>query len=136
MADDDRVETEAVASGGVLGIERWVQFGFIALAVIGFWLSDKIITVVWEQFAEPDPTIVAGTAAIIGLIGAFVAYKNQNANQFAQEAAGELSKVAWPSRKETWANTIVVVITSIISAAILFAFDAAWSAITDLIYKV
>ena len=43
--------------------------------------------------------------------------------------------MAWPSRKETSASTIVVIITSIIAAGILGAFDAVWSTITDLIYK-
>ena len=50
------------------------------------------------------------------------------------EVAGELSKVTWPSRPETWRNTVVVIVTSIIAAAYLFLFDSVWSAFTDLIY--
>ena len=48
----------------------------------------------------------------------------------------ELSKVSWPTRKETWSQTIVVIIVSIIAAVILGVFDAVWAQITDFIYDV
>jgi len=128
-------ESAAAPAARTLGVERWVQFGFIAFAAAIFWLSDKLITLVWDRFADPDPTTVSIAAALLGVGGAFVAFKNEPAHDFAHEAAVELSRVNWPSRKETWSNTAVVVVTSIIAAIILFAFDATWSAITDLIYK-
>jgi preprotein translocase subunit SecE len=133
---EDKDEREAVGAGRTLGIERWVQFGFIAFAAIAFWLSDKIIFLIWDQFAEPDATLVAASAAVVGVVAAWYAYKREDTNTFAHEAVAELSKVTWPTRKETWHNTVVTVIVSIIAAGILFAFDATWSAITDLIYKV
>lgn len=119
-----------------LGLERWVQFAFIGAAVAMIWLFDHLIEVVWDIFAEPDPTI--GTVAAVVLGGAIAAalYFNAKTNQWAHDVAGELSKVTWPTRKETWAATVVVVITSIIAAIILFAFDFAWSTLTDLIYQV
>ena len=48
----------------------------------------------------------------------------------------ELRKVTWPTRKETWSQTIVVLIVSIIAAVILGVYDAVWSHITDLPYNV
>jgi preprotein translocase subunit SecE len=124
-----------------LGVERWVQFGFIAAAALAFWLSDKLINSGWEALAlrvntipEPDPTTVTLAAVFVALVGGFFAYRNEKARAFAHEAATELQRVSWPSRKETWTNTVVVVITSVIAAGILFGFDAAWSAVTDLIY--
>jgi preprotein translocase subunit SecE len=47
----------------------------------------------------------------------------------------ELSKVTWPTRKETYASTIVVIVTSLIAAAVVGAFDFVWSYFTDLLYK-
>jgi preprotein translocase subunit SecE len=44
--------------------------------------------------------------------------------------------VSWPTRKETWSQTIVVLIVSVIAAIILGVYDAVWSHITDLIYNV
>ncbi len=46
----------------------------------------------------------------------------------------ELKKVTWPTRKETQAATIVVIVTVIIAAMILGAFDTVWSFFTDRIY--
>jgi len=139
MADEEVEETDEAPANPMgtrtLGNERWVQFGFIVLAATAFWLADKVILMAWDQFAEPDPTIVAGLAALVGILTAWITYKNETANSFAHESAAELSKVTWPSRKETWSNTVVTVVVSLIAAAILFAFDATWSAITDLIYK-
>ena len=55
---------------------------------------------------------------------------------FVVEVCVELSKVTWPTRKETWSQTIVVIVVSIIAAIILGVFDAFWAQITDLIYDV
>ena len=137
--EERRDEPPADAGGGAgsraLGIERWVQFAFIALFGLSFWLYGKIVEVVWDQFAEPRQIPIALTALLIAVISTFIIYKHPKANPFMHEAASELQKVTWPTRKETWSNTVVVVITSIISALILFVFDAAWSWVTDLIYK-
>jgi preprotein translocase subunit SecE len=48
----------------------------------------------------------------------------------------ELSKVTWPTRKETSSSTIVVIVTSIVAGLVLFLFDSVWAAVTDLVYKV
>jgi preprotein translocase subunit SecE len=136
-----REEPSESVGARTLGVERWVQFGFIAAALLAFWLLDKIIAASWDALAlrvdaipEPNPTTVSLAAALVGAVGAFAAYRNEKSFGFAHDAATELSRVTWPSRKETWTNTIVVVVTSVIAAAILFGFDAAWSAVTDLIY--
>jgi preprotein translocase SecE subunit len=57
-------------------------------------------------------------------------------SRVSSEIVGELARVSWPSRDEIQAATIIVIITSIIASIIVGAFDAAWSSLTDLIYKV
>jgi preprotein translocase SecE subunit len=39
--------------------------------------------------------------------------------------------VSWPTRKETSAATVVVLVTVIISAVILSSFDALWAFFTN-----
>ena len=39
----------------------------------------------------------------------------------------ELEKVSWPTRKETSAATVVVIVTVTISALVLTAFDWIWA---------
>ena len=63
-------------------------------------------------------------------------YRREKVKRVATEVVGELAKVTWPSREETQVSTVVVIVTSLIAALIIGAFDAAWSTITDLIYKV
>lgn len=128
-------ETETAADATTLGPERWVQFAFVLLAGATFFVGDKLIDYVWGFFAQPNTTVVSGAAAILGILVGYLAYRHPKLNPMAHEVAAEMSKVTWPSRQETWSSTLVVIITSIIAAAYLGAFDAIWSAFTDLIYK-
>ncbi len=138
MTDDETDEREdeaaAAAEPKTLGLERWVQFAFVALAGVTFFLADKLIAFVWGYFAEPQATAVTGAAAIVGILTGYLCYRHPRVKPWADEVAGELAKVTWPSRRETWYSTVVVIITSIIAAVYLGAFDALWSAFTDLIY--
>ena len=125
---------------GTLGIERWVQFAFIGMALLMFWFIDHLasdlsaFTAQKLDLSTPNPNIVTGASALVSILLAAWMYRNENTNRFSREVAVELSHVTWPSRQETWSNTLVVIIVSAIAAVILGAFDAAWSAVTDLIY--
>ncbi|MCG8554989.1 MAG: preprotein translocase subunit SecE [Proteobacteria bacterium] len=119
-----------------LGLLRWVQLAFMAAGAGLFWLLDKAITPIWRLFQEPNATVVSAVSLVAAAAVVGASYRNPRLNQLTHEVAGELSKVTWPSKQETSTSTVVVIITSLIAAAILGAFDAVWSAITDLIYKV
>lgn len=137
MADESSSTTNTPASEGTtttLGIERWVQFAFIGLALVAFWLLDNLINDIWDAFREPNSTYVTALAAVISITGTIIAYKKPKYYKFVTEVSVELSKVRWPNRVETRAHTVVVVIVSIIAAVILGVFDAFWSGVTDLIY--
>jgi len=127
-------DTMAVTS--MLGPERWVQFGFIASGFVLFFVVDKLATLIWEQFAEPDPMITAVSAGVVGLLGAFFAYRHPQSRKLADEVVGELAQVTWPSRDETYVSTIVVVVTSVVAAVYTGVLDGLWSAITDFVYSV
>jgi preprotein translocase SecE subunit len=43
--------------------------------------------------------------------------------QFFREVIAELQKVAWPSRKEVWAYSLVVLVSSVVIAALIFGMD-------------
>jgi len=46
-----------------------------------------------------------------------------NPFEFIQEVRNEVSKVSWPSRKETWITTVMVVIMVFISAIFFLLAD-------------
>ncbi|MGB8331129.1 MAG: preprotein translocase subunit SecE [Polyangiales bacterium] len=136
-------EQDKARPTGTLGVERWVQFAYAACAITLAWFLIKASTAVWTLLAdsvdsvpEPNATAIAVGAGLVGLITAVVAYRSKRIHTFVVEVCVELSKVAWPTRSETWSQTIIVIIVSIIAAIILGVYDAVWSNITDLIYNV
>lgn len=132
----ENLRDDELPIAGLLGLERWVQFAFVALAVFLVYVTDKLVTFGWEFWAEPDDTIVTAVAVAVGLAGSFLAYQNDRIRDFATEVVTELSKVTWPTREETWYSTLVVLTASFIAAVYTGMFDAIWSAITDLVYRV
>lgn len=125
----------AQQTGRRLGLTQWVQFGYIIGVVAVAYVMSHVIKLVWTQFAEPDELLSQLAAVLVGVIAAVVCYRHPKIRPLANEVAEELvNKVTWPTRAETKAATIVVIITSIVAAAILGLMDFFWSWMTDLIY--
>lgn len=100
---------------------------FLVLNLTGDW--------VWGYFSRaPNPFVINGLAAAAALVAGISLYRNDRVYTLASDVAAELQKVTWPTKKETQAATLVVIVTVIIASLILGAFDAAWSTVTDLIY--
>lgn len=74
-------------------------------------------------------TLVGFTIAIIA--GAYFGVKNQKSRSFVEESAVELDKVAWPDQTETRVSTLIVIVFSFMSAAVLGVFDWAFSWLTN-----
>jgi preprotein translocase subunit SecE len=55
--------------------------------------------------------------------------------EFIAGAKAELKKVAWPSRKELYDSTRVVIIASLILAVFIGAIDYLFSFLVNLIFK-
>ena len=53
--------------------------------------------------------------------------------QFVKETIGELRKVSWPTRKEAWNLTIVVLIVLFVMTIFLGSLDLAYSQLFKLI---
>ena len=68
-----------------------------------------------QRAAAPRPPVKAS--------GAPVKKERTRPLQFLREVIAELRKVAWPSRQETIAYSIVVLVSTIIIAAIIFGMD-------------
>ena len=126
---------EGVPTRGNLGLTRWVQYVFVVTAAFFLWFLDKVATLVWQNFAEPPSFLVTALSAAVALGITVSLYRNERAHSLVIDVVTELAKVTWPSRKETYASTIVVIVTSLIAAGIVGAFDFVWSFFTDLLYK-
>ena len=78
-----------------------------------------------------------GKAAPGGLAGAisWPARKLAEARAFLTEVRAELRKVTWPSRKEVYSTTLVVIATSIFFGFYLWGLDIAFSRALSLVFK-
>ena len=55
--------------------------------------------------------------------------------RFLSEVRNEMARVTWPSRKEVYATTVVVILTSIFFGVYLYGVDVAFSAIIGWIFE-
>lgn len=58
-----------------------------------------------------------------------------NLFSFIQEVKAELSKVVWPSKKETVELTILVIVVSVLIGAYVGGLDFIFTSILDIILK-
>ena len=79
-----------------------------------------------ERKGEPR-----GLAVALG----WPARKIAEARAFLTEVRAELKKVTWPSRKEVYSTTLVVIATSIFFGFYLWGLDIAFSQVLSLVFK-
>jgi preprotein translocase subunit SecE len=72
----------------------------------------------------------APARAVGGVTGSW-----NNLRTFLSEVRNELKRVTWPSRKEVYATTVVVILTSIFFGVYLWLLDLAFGSIVNWIFK-
>ncbi len=149
---DEQDEIEATATGS-LGAARYVHAAFFLAAIIGAYISSKLIVLGWGTIAEwpaavtAVPQLVAygeeqreGIALVIGAaIGTVMviqSYRKEKVRRWADDVASELSRVTWPSRETTVNGTVVVIVASTIATVYVALLDRFWSFLTTLVYGV
>jgi len=116
-----------------------VHLMYICGACLLFFVLQWTIEWVWGYFdkyigSPPSEMTMSMTAAVVAVLAGVITYRNDRIYALANEVAGELKKVTWPSAKEVRTATIVVIVMSVISAMILGFFDFIWSNLTELVY--
>ena len=114
-----------------MGPNKFVHLVFALAALLVAFVVSKITDWTWSYFAKPNDLLINAIALFVAGTAAVVAYRNEQVFSSVVEVTRELEKVTWPTRKETSAATIVVIVTVLIAAAILSMFDAIWSAFTN-----
>ncbi len=112
-----------------------VHLIYLVGAVLMFYLLQWSIDWIWGYFGTaPSEIRVSLFSAVGATLLAVVMYRSDRIYTLANEVAGELKKVTWPTAKEVRTATIVVIVMAIVSAIILGVFDFAWSNLTELVY--
>ena len=114
-----------------MGPNKFVHLTFALGAILAAFILSRASDWVWSYFAKPNELAVNGVAIVVAGVAAYVAYRNERVFASVVDVTRELEKVSWPTRKETSAATVVVLVTVIISAVILSSFDALWALFTN-----
>ena len=123
------------------GVQRYVVFAYLTMGVLLWGTLAKLLSALAYAINAPDLqllgsnfTVTTAVSLAIAFATAYVAFKNERVYGFSAEVVAELKKVTWPDKTETQSATIVVIITTLIIAAILGVFDSVWNAATSIIY--
>jgi preprotein translocase subunit SecE len=114
-----------------VGPNKFVHLTFALAGILAAFILSRTGDWVWSYFSKPNELAVNGLAFVVAAVGAYVAYRNERVFSSVVDVTRELEKVSWPTRKETSAATVVVLVTVIISAVILSSFDALWAFFTN-----
>jgi preprotein translocase subunit SecE len=57
------------------------------------------------------------------------------ARRFLIDVRAELGRVTWPSRREVWATTVVVILTSLLFGVYLYSIDLSLSAMLSWVFR-
>ena len=104
-------------------VARQVTFAVLAVLVaLGAWR----MSLAWAGEASG---LRYGVPAAVLVVGLWLSYRLVNVSRFADfliAVEGEMAKVSWPSRTELFRSTIVVILTILLLAAVLFMYDIIW----------
>ena len=129
------MSTQQDTRGGAslqLGVQKYLYTGYFVagciIAYLGHQITEKVL-------GEGHDAVATGVGLALGLLSVIFGWKNVKLRTMAEETIDELSKVTWPTREETYTATVVVLVTSAISAVVIFGLDRFWSWFTDLIFR-
>ena len=113
---------------------------FLATAVVSWLFLQHLMTYIWVVggikfgigWTVAAPKLIA---AVLAVLLFFVLWTSEKTTTFIGDVILELSKVAWPNKKETILSTGVVSVLIAICAMILFFFDVIWGAVVRFFYQ-
>jgi len=114
-----------------MGPNKFVHLFFALAGLLLAFVLSRTGDWVWGYFAKPNELILNAASLLIASVAAIVAYRNEAVFASIHDITKELEKVTWPTRKETSAATVVVLVTVLVSAVILSSFDALWAGLTN-----
>src|SRR6266516_4558573 len=110
-----------------MGPNKFVHLTFAIGAILAAFLLSRVGDWVWSFFNKPNDLVINLFAIAVAGVAGVAIYRNERVFSSVVDVTRELEKVSWPTRKETSAATVVVLVTVIISAVILSGFDAIWA---------
>jgi preprotein translocase subunit SecE len=121
---------------------RWAHAAFAVFAGIAAWMFSHLFEDVWgvlwarwpQYIGRPSELWSQAGGVVVGLAVMVWVWSRERYFQFVAEVATEVSQIIWPTKAETRAATVVVVVITLICSCILALMDAFWSRVTDWLY--
>jgi preprotein translocase subunit SecE len=149
-ADQEGEEGDEQAAAQ-LGSDRYVLAGFFAAGMMCAYIIGKALQSAWtaasnkDWFSQPFPRLAAVSdddkamygilvGGLISLVAVYRTYKNPEVRTWSDEVAAELAKVVWPSRKEVYNSTFIVIVASAVATIYLALLDRLWAFVTNIVY--
>ncbi len=112
--------------------QKYVVIAFTAVSVLlGYLVFAGLFKLAgvydFESKVKNIDLVIRLISLGLGLLLFIGLYKNDSANQFTHEVVTELSRVTWPTNKETWSATLVVVVMVLITGVLLGLVDKFWT---------
>ena len=108
------------------------------IALVGYLFGETILVALkiptqLRAFGDAS-SLVLNHAAVAGIFSGLVGFGtflglsfSRSAVEYTDDCMAELSKMTWPTQKETTATTIVVCVMVLVAALLFFVMDLAWS---------
>jgi preprotein translocase subunit SecE len=107
-------------------IARQATFGaLVVIVALGCWRLS-------QYYSDQDAPLRVWTPLVLLAIGLWASFRVVQMPAFADfliSVEGEMNKVSWPDRGELFRASLVVILVIFFLAALLFAYDAALTAI-------
>jgi preprotein translocase subunit SecE len=121
---------------------RWAHAVFAVFAGIAAWMFSHLFEDVWgvlwakwpQYIGRPSELWSRGAGVVVGIVAMVWIWSRERYFQFVAEVATEVSQIIWPTKAETRAATVVVIVITLICSGILALMDAFWSRVTDWLY--
>ncbi len=118
-----------------MGPNKYIHLTFAIGILLLTFLVYKTGDWIWSYFAKPNDLAMQGMALVCSVIVGIVAYRNERVFASTSDVTRELEKVTWPTKKETYYGTIVVIVTVAVATVILSFFDIIWAFLAGKILK-
>jgi preprotein translocase subunit SecE len=120
---------------------RWTHAIFVLAGFLTAWVMVHFVDDMWAfvgsympEIGRPQSWMSTGIGLVVALGLTIWGWRKEKYFQFVNEVVVEVSQVTWPTRAETRAATVVVIVISLICSCLLWVMDVFWNSVTDYLY--
>ena len=112
--------------------ENLVNTAFAGFGILVYLVTNVLLEIAGGTFGAVArirgiPAVQHGVPVAAGIIAFMLLFLNKNTQVWADECITEVRKVVWPSKKDTWAMTIVCCVMVVVAGIGFGIFDFAAS---------